>query len=254
MVQQVIETGDLYFFYRPKNHKEVIRNLDEVESFYMVMAAGGHLFRLLETVQKKMPEIPSESSAPAGSSWAVIDSVTEDSDELAETKLGWGPVIKGKTSYPARPIGVAKYQLVLFENQTRLAYSLEIPINPGPVQETFDIYPEAAYIFKVKNPDGLAEGYPGEEQRPLYPPGLKVLFDEDLINVKDDQLLNFPHTQILLSGSLRQDIENRLGIKFVKEPPHKAMDRVYGTFHMTRREHPATPFMSGQWLRGKEAA
>lgn len=254
MVEQIIETGDLYFFYRPKNHTEVIRNLDEVEHFYMVMAAEERLFRLLVIEQKKMPEIPPESSSPTGKSWSIIDSVTENSDALSKAQLSWGPVIKGKTSYPARPIGVAKYQLVLFENQTRLAYSLEIPTNPGPVQEAFDIYPEAAYIFKVKNPDDLAEGYAGEEQKPQYPPELKVLFDEDLINVKDDQLLNFPSTQILLVGSLRQDIENRLGIKFVKEPPHKALDRVYGTFHMTRREHPATPLTRGQWPRKGEAA
>ncbi len=31
MASNVIESGDLYFFYRPKVHEEKVRNLDDVE-------------------------------------------------------------------------------------------------------------------------------------------------------------------------------------------------------------------------------
>lgn len=255
MAEKVIESGDLYFFYRPKRHDEIIRSLDDIESFYMVMAPLEHeLFRLLSIGQKKLPKIPVELLAYSERDWAIVDYVTKNSDDLREVRLDRGRIAEGKILYPTRPAGVAKYQLVLHKNETFLAYSLEVPTKLGPVQNTFDILLEAAHIFKVKNPDYLFEGYPGIVQKPEYPVALKGLFDEDMINVKDYQLLNYRSVQILLIGAYRHRVERALGIGFFKESAQKAIDRLYGTFHMRKEDHPLAPLVEGQWLEARRAA
>lgn len=254
MAKVIFESGDLYFFYRPKTQEEVIKSLDDVEGFYLVMSAQGTKFRFLSAARKRMPEIPVDSPAQPDQGWAIVGYETENSDDLEDNNLDRQLTPEGKIVQPARPAGAAKYMMVHQEDRTELAYALEVPAEPGPVQGTFNILPEAAYVIKVKNPDYLAEGYPGVVQKPRYPVNFKALFDADLIDLKDKRLLNFPNAQVLLIGSRSQNIEEALDVEFEKEPADIAVDRLYGTFHMKKKEHPLEPLVMGRWPAAEEAA
>lgn len=255
MAKEIIESGDLYFFYRPKVREEKVRNLDDVQRFYMVMAPEGGPMRLVIVGQKYMPEIFPGRMAPSERNWAIVDYVTGSGEDLTKKKLGWEETPGAeRTIHPSRPAGAAKYQLILHEDHTELAYSLESPEEPGPVQETFNILPEAAYIFKIKNPEGAAPGYPGAEQKPEYPDELKELFDQDWINVKDDRLLNYENAQILLIGARKAKIEEELGIEFRKEKASDAVDKLYSSLNLNREDHPLKPVAEGEWPETKEAA
>ncbi len=255
MATKIIESGDLYFFYRPKVHEEKVRDLGDVERLYMVMAPQeSKQFRLLIVGQKYMPEILPGRMAPQERNWLIVDYVTHSGQDLEQKKLSWEKTAADRTIHPARPAGIATYRLVLHKDHTELAYALEAPLKPGPVQETFKILPEAAYIFKIKNPEHLAGGYPGAEERPRYPQDLMQLFDESWINVKDERLLDYENTQILLIGARKQDIEGKLGIHFTKEDPSEAVDKLYSSLHMTKDDHPLKPLVEGEWPESKEAA
>jgi len=255
MAEKIIERGDLYFFYRPKVHEEKVRDLDDVQRFYIVMAPEEpRLFRLLIIGQKYMPEILPGRMAPSERNWAIVDYVTESGEDLVKKKLGWEETAAERPIHPVRPAGAAKYQLILHEDHTEMAYSLESPSSPGSVQETFNILPEAAYIFKIKNPERVAPGYPGVEQRPQYPEELQQLFDEDWINVKDARLLDYENTQILLIGARKQDVEKELGVEFKREGASRVVDKLYKTLSMSEQDHPLKPIVEGEWPETKEAA
>ncbi|MHB8840945.1 MAG: hypothetical protein ACYC56_04015 [Candidatus Aquicultor sp.] len=185
MTNKIIEHGDLYFFYRPKVHEEEVRDLGDVERFYLVMAPQEpKLFRLLIVGQKYMPEILPGRMAPQERNWLIVDYVTDNGRDL----------------------------------------------------------------------EHLAGGYPGAEERLRYPQDLMQLFDESWINVKDEHLLDYENTQILLIGARKQDIEGKLGIHFTKEDLSQAVDKLYSTLHMTKEDHPLKSLIEGQWPESKEAA
>ena len=253
--RELIEQGDLYFFYRPKVHEERERTLEDVERFYLVMAPDEpQHFRLLIVGQKYLPEILPGRMVPSERDWAIVDYVTDDGALLTRDKLSWEETVAGRPIYPARPAGIASYQLFQHEDHTELAYALLAPEHPGPVQETFNILPEASYIVKVKNPEHIRKGKPGAGEYPEYPQALRELFDESWINVKDARLLDYEKTQLLLMGAHQRDIEQELGIQLERESAATAVSRLYRILHLDPDDHPRKPLVEGQWPESKKAA
>jgi hypothetical protein len=257
MAREIIENGDLYFFYRPKVHVSEVRDLGDVERFYMVMALDKPKkeYRLLVVGQKKMPDILPHMQAPSERDWAIVEYVTDSGADLEKHNLSWESTAgAARTIYPARPVGAAKYQLIMHGDHSELAYVLEAPSKPGGVQDTFRILPEASYIFKIKNPEHLAKGYPGANEKPQYPQDLKDLFDESWINVKDDRLLDYKNAQVLLIGAHKQNVEDTLGIRLEREETQEAADDLYARLHMSEKDHPKKLLIQGEWPDVKEAA
>ena len=59
---EVIEQGDMFFFYRPKVDAEEVENIKDVQRFYMVTSAKEkkkqkEIYRLFLIGQKQLPEI-----------------------------------------------------------------------------------------------------------------------------------------------------------------------------------------------------
>jgi hypothetical protein len=53
---EILEQGDIYFFYRPKKGAERVKGIEDVRRFFMVTAPeGGKLYRLIG--KKSLPEV-----------------------------------------------------------------------------------------------------------------------------------------------------------------------------------------------------
>ena len=73
---QIIEQGDIFFFYRPKVDTEKVEAIEDVQRFYMVMAAeqkgkNKKIYRLFLLDQKQLPEIVEGRSTSLEKNWAL---------------------------------------------------------------------------------------------------------------------------------------------------------------------------------------
>src|SRR5918996_407694 len=183
----IIEQGDIFFFYRPKVDTEEVKDIKDVQRFYMVTSPEeeeeeekkNDIYRLFLIGQKQLPEI-----------------------------------IEGKSTSEEK-----KYKIVKHDNHTELAYLLELPEIPGPTQKEFEIKKEASYIISVKNPEVNIPGFATvSEKKPEYPKHIKEKFgDRRWISIEDPQLLDYENTQVLLIGARKKDVEEELGIDINEE-------------------------------------
>jgi len=68
---QIVEQGDIFFFYRPKVGKEEVEDIEDVQRFYMVTAPEDGKYRLLVVGQKQLPEIVEGRSTSEEKNWAL---------------------------------------------------------------------------------------------------------------------------------------------------------------------------------------
>src|ERR671922_2779676 len=183
---QVLEQGDIYFFYRPKKDAQEVKGVEDVRRFFMVTAPEkevkeqqentnnrSQLYRLFVIGKKSLPEIRKTGARSSERYWARVGGIFKDPNELTK-ELFSDEFRKGDR---ARPVGEGKYAIVKRQNHAELAYILEMPKEPGEAQQELGIEKEASYIISVINPrkpaaSSVAEGgkYPStEEIPPAYP-------------------------------------------------------------------------------------
>ena len=78
--ERVIESGDIFFFYRPKIDTEEVHDIDDVQRFYMITCKDinndknknrNNNYRLFLLGAKKMPEIVERKSGSEERNWAL---------------------------------------------------------------------------------------------------------------------------------------------------------------------------------------
>src|SRR5918993_3077545 len=82
--EQIIESGDIFFFYRPKIETEEVKDIEDVQRFYMIMSQDisssskdnknknkDKNYRLFLLGRKKMPEIVKGKSTSEERNWAL---------------------------------------------------------------------------------------------------------------------------------------------------------------------------------------
>ena len=74
----VLETGDIFFFYRLKIGTKEVKDIEDIQRFYMITAkdinkskGGNKKFRLFLFGSKKMPEIVEGESTSEERNWAL---------------------------------------------------------------------------------------------------------------------------------------------------------------------------------------
>src|SRR5919202_702253 len=147
---QILEQGDIYFFYRPKKAAEEVKGIEDVRRFFMVTAPEeNHLYRLFVIGKKSLPEVRKTEARASERYWARVGGIFKDASELTK-ELSSDEFRKGDA---ARPAGEGKYAIVKHhQNHTELAYILELPKEPGEAQRELSIEKEASYIISVINP------------------------------------------------------------------------------------------------------
>ena len=155
---EILEQGDIYFFYRPKKGAEEVKGIEDVRRFFMVTAPEeeeennnkrSRLYRLFIIGKKSLPEVRKTEARASERYWARVGGIFKEPDELAR-ELFSDEFRKGDA---ARPVGEGKYAIVRHhQNHTELAYILEMPKEPGEAQKELGIEKEASYIVSVINP------------------------------------------------------------------------------------------------------
>ena len=218
-----IEKGEIFFFYRPRVGADEVKGREEVQRFYVVLAAQSpkKVYRLFLVGRKKLPQ-PKREQDRERRRWALSVLVSTKPDDIRRelAALEYTTKTRGKRFVPAaKPIGEGRYVLFRHGDHTELAYALELPKMPGPAQEEFEVKPEASYIVGVKNPEISRPGAPVPPKPPAYPRTLLEKFGRRRwIPVDDPALLDYDNTQLLLLGARAEEIETELGLHI--DPEH----------------------------------
>jgi hypothetical protein len=255
-VSEIVEKGDVFFFYRPRVGVEVVRDLNHVQRLFMVLATGepgARAFRILVVGRKRLPEIVPGRADPEERHWAVVTRVTTDPEEIREelSAKRYVTITRGERALAAaRPVGQGRYWLLVHEDHTELAYVLELPEKPGPAQHTFNIQREASYIVAVRNPDLPAvHGVPALRQQPSYTKSVRESFgDKRWVPADNPELLNYPSSQLLLLGAHQgKTVEQELGVRLRRGHETSASAKVFGLLRLDRNGVPLEPLFKGKF-------
>jgi hypothetical protein len=252
----IIEQGDVFFFYRPKVDTEEVEDLKDVQRFYMITAPQDNTrYRLFLIGQKQLPEIVEGKSTSEEKNWALNTLTTSNPKDIQKELMPaeYTTETRGKRRLAAAvPAGEGKYVIAKHDNHTELAYVLELPETPGPTQREFEIKREASYIISVKNTDVKVPGFAASEKKPDYPKTLKEKFgDKRWINVEEPDFLNYENTQLLLIGARKKNVEEELGIDIDEEKETERSADLFKELKVRKEEVPLKPLLEGQFP-GKE--
>jgi hypothetical protein len=263
---EIIDQGDIFFFYRPKIGTEEVEGIRDVQRFYMVTAAEEDakgrkkedIYRLFLVGQKKLPEIVEGKSTSKERNWALNILTTSNAEDIHKELLPaeYTTETRGKRRLAAAaPAGEGKYSIVKHNGHTELAYLLELPEIPGPTQKEFEIKKEASYIISVKNPEIIVPGYAAfsSVRKPEYPKQLMEMFgDRRWIDVENPQLLDYENTQLLLIGARKKDVEEELGIDIDEEKETQRSADTFKELNIRKEEVPLKPLLKGRFPEKEE--
>lgn len=207
---ELLEQGDIYFFFKPKKDVDEANSLEDIARFYFVLQPKDKPNRFIVMGGKQMPTVYDGGKK----SWGIIQKVGG---------RGYFAAKKGKVrKTSARPAGEGIYALVKHDDHIHLAYSLELPKRLGQVQKTLNIYREGNYIFIVRHPEGVRKVF-----EPAYPTSLEEGSDLLLIGISADV--------------------SRLGLKANKDKETEDSADIFKQLKMDRSRHPTDPLFKGKW-------
>ncbi len=253
---EILEQGDIYFFYRPKKGAEEVKGIEDVRRFFMVTAPEeGQLYRLFVIGKKSLPEVRKTEARASERYWARVGGVFKDANELIK-ELSSDEFRKGDA---ARPVGEGKYAIVKHhQNHTELAYILELPKEPGEAQKELGIEKEASYIVSVINPkkpavSSVTDGgkYPSTEEIPMYPEELLKEFGDNDTFVplsRDTRFIDYQNAQILLTAARegRDVIKRDIGIEIVEEDETQQSADIFNKLKVRKDQVPIRPLTEGK--------
>jgi hypothetical protein len=274
---EILEQGDIYFFYRPKKGAGQVKGVEDVRRFFMITApekrSGGEgkgeegknsnnksgLYRLFVIGKKSLPEVRKTEARASERFWARVGGIFRDANELTKELLS----DEFRRGDVARPVGEGKYAIVKHhQNHAELAYILEMPKEPGEAQKELGIEKEASYIVSVINPkkpisssssvvDSGGGGYPSStEEIPMYPEELLNEFGDNDTFIplsKDIRFLDYQNAQVILTGARegRNVIKNDLGIEIIEEESEQSSD-IFNKLKVRKDQVPIRPLTEGK--------
>jgi hypothetical protein len=260
---EILEQGDIYFFYRPKKGAEEVKSIEDVRRFFMVTAPEeeknnnkSRLYRLFIIGKKSLPEVRKTEARASERYWARVGGIFKEPDELAR-ELFSDEFRKGDA---ARPVGEGKYAIVQHQNHAELAYILEMPKEPGEAQKELGIEKEASYIVSVINPKiarpsstgGRGTGsLPSTEEPVKYPEEVLKEFDEaeNFVSLaKNTKFIDYQNAQIILIGARegRDVIRSEMGIEIAEESPQQQSADIFNKLKVRKEQVPIRPLTEGK--------
>src|ERR687885_119883 len=255
---EILEQGDIYFFYRPKKDAQEVKGIEDVRRFFMVTAPeqnNSQLYRLFIIGKKSLPEVRKTEARASERYWARVGGIFKDANDLTRDLLS-DEFRKGDA---ARPVGKGKYAIVKHhQNHTELAYILELPNKPGEAQKELGIEKEASYIVSIINPkkpavSSVTDGgkYPSTEEIPMYPEELLKEFGDNDTFVslsRDIRFLDYQNAQILLTAARegRDVIKRDIGIDIVEEDETQQSADIFDKLKLKREQVPIRPLTEGK--------
>jgi hypothetical protein len=244
---ETVERGDIFFFYRPKVNDHQPHGLDDVQRFHVVLRkAGGHLFRLMTIGRKRLPDVDEHERE-----WGFVDLVTDKPEAIADAlrEATYETKTRGlRTNPAARPAGEGAYALVRGERNLFLAYELQLPDDPGPVQEELNIAPTASYVISVKNPKTRNPPNVGlrEEDEAHYPKSLQKEFEGRRFGGHHTHLLDFEGAEFILIGASASP-DRELGVELGASGRTPDAATVLRRLKFPKRDTAISPLVEGEW-------
>ena len=256
---EILEHGDIYFFYRPKKNSLEVKGMDDIRRFFMVTAPKtgnisdidnkdkNRFYRLFVIGKKSLPEIRKSEARSSERFWARVGGIFKDKDELTKELFS----DEFRKDDAARPTGIGKYVIIKHKNHAEIAYILDNPEEPGEAQKEFGIEKEASYIISVINPNQTTpEGYPSSEELPQYPQKVMEEFNknENFVSLsKDTEFINYPNAQVILIGARegKDAIKKELGID-IEEYGHSKTKDVFKKLNIRKGQVPTRPLTEGK--------
>jgi len=257
---ELLERGDLWFFYRPRvraqpelpfEADERVEGFADVQGLHVILhGRGGGAFRRLLIGRKRMPDISTprtpSNGAPRTRYWASIERVSESAEGVAAElrRFEYETRTRGRrVQPPARPAGRGVYALARHGAHAHLAYRLEQPRAPGEVQRALRILPQASYIAAAFNPAAPSKLGRRRGFVPELPGWAEERFGGRRFAPLDPDLLDIEGLELVLIGA-SDDVEAELGIDLqaADERPDLLRD-----LELDPRDHPVTPALDGQW-------
>ncbi|EIE27488.1 hypothetical protein COCSUDRAFT_55496 [Coccomyxa subellipsoidea C-169] len=271
--KEILEEGRIYFLYRPRVGLEEAHSLSDVQRFFIIMSPTSRKDapnRLIPIGKKRLPD-PAKRERFFG----FVQATDNKMDTLMagleakeyETKTRGTRRIEA-----ARALGEGVYKIYDHGRDSRLAYELEVPQEPGDVQEDFRIKKTGSYIISVKNPEAAnpPNAGLGKNQKADYPKDKKKEFDGapggySWISAKDPSLLDFNGCELVLiathadiSGELDGKVEKALDEAVeheVEEAEHfegndedaKLLEKLRSELHAEKHDVPVEPAADGDW-------
>ena len=90
---EIIEQGDIFFFYRPIIDAKEVKDIEDIQRFYMVTQPeeegtkkekNKDIYRLFLVGQKQLPEIVEGKSTSEKKNWVVNTLTTSNPEEIEE--------------------------------------------------------------------------------------------------------------------------------------------------------------------------
>jgi hypothetical protein len=200
--KEVLEQGEIYFFYRSKvkakeDKEHQPQTLADIHRFYILLHPENKpLYRLCILGRKHMPDIQAHEKF-----WITVEKVTKNRNELkdylqAET---YQTKTRGERLLPqAMPCGEGSYAITQSDKQTYLTYRLVRPKQKGEIQEQFNVPEQAIYVLSVKN-----QAIAGSKGRRADFP--KYLQDKlgslRFVPLETSDFLDYPNAELLLIGA-----------------------------------------------------
>lgn len=257
----ILEEGDIYFFYRPKKNSTEVKDIDDIRRFFMVTSSEKglgsknngdkkklQLFRLFVIGKKSLPEIRKSEARASERYWARVGGIFENLNDLTNDLFS-DEFRKGDA---ARPVGAGKYIIVKHQNHAELAYVLETPKEPGEAQEELGIEKEASFIVSVINPKKSApQGFPSTEETPRYPDKILAEFgeNENFVSLgSDTSLIDYINSQVILIGARegKDVIKRDLGIDIDDDDRANKVSDVIEKLRLQNQNVPTKPLTEGK--------
>jgi hypothetical protein len=278
---EVLEKGDIFFFYRPKtkivddSSDGDVKSIDDIRRFFMVTATTttaanteneqqqqfdgtnsktpkeeeSQRYRLFVIGKKSLPEIRTSEARRSERYWAKVGGIFENPQELTSELLS-DEFRKGDA---ARPVGEGKYAIVKHQDHAELAYVLEMPEEPGEAQRELGIEKEASYIVSIINPKvPVPAGYPSSEELPNYPESILKEFgeNENFVSLaRDLRFINFQNAQMILVGARegRDVIQKEFGIDIREEKETVHSADMFSKLKIEKDKVPTKPLIEGKF-------
>ncbi len=246
----MLERGDIFFFYRPDVEEESPRSLLDVRRFHVVLRPeDSDVLRLL-TIGRKT--LPGEADGDRNH-WGFVERVLRDPADLRELLAGgtYESETRGARDLPAaRPAGEGVYGLVRRGRSSVLAYELELPHEPGEVQQAFHIERRGRFILSVKNPE--AAGPPGigldEGQKAAFPDELMERFGaRRWIAADPPAFLNYEGAEIVLIGGRDGETGDLADLELDPDPEDEQSADVFRELDLERSDCMVRPLFEGSW-------
>ncbi|KAK8861513.1 hypothetical protein IAR55_002334 [Kwoniella newhampshirensis] len=232
-----LESGHIYFLYRPKVEEEDPESLDDVSKFHILLIPKssphdkGHFHRIIEVGKKKLPDPGAKHQVI----WGLVSAASTDKGDLKDSfgAKEYDTKTRGHRHQPAaRPAARGHYILHSPRDEladspdhnrkrdfkTLMVYEITTPAHHdfGQVQSELGIEEKGAVVLQVKDPDAPSVNNPRaasipREKRPQYPPNLSNLFqNRKFIPANPPSFLYYPGTELLIITS-PHDLHDSLG-------------------------------------------